>query len=214
MSDTTVKKVSSATSPKGEMGQVYLASGKHVAMRLWQNEPARPTSPPQARLRDRRLRHRRQGRAHAGGADTAARARRRVAGAGWGRARLPHHRAVHRGRGDRPAGPSPRAGRGLARRGPGACWHPPPGRSRRYPALLDPVPDDASAREILLRPDVRVPTRRARGRDDRHGGRTAGIRRGLYHVPIDAWVDRDDHTLGAFQLLAQRGVRAPWKSAR
>ena len=61
--------------------------------------------------------------------------------------------------------------------------------------------------EVLLRPDVWVPTRRARGRDDRHSGRTAGIRRGLHHVPIDAWVDRDDHTLGAFQLLAQRGVR-------
>ena len=39
MSDTTVKKVSSATSPKGEMGQIYLTSGKHVAMRLWRDEP-------------------------------------------------------------------------------------------------------------------------------------------------------------------------------
>ena len=36
--DTTVKKVSSATSPKGEMGQVHLASGKRVAMRLWRDE--------------------------------------------------------------------------------------------------------------------------------------------------------------------------------
>ena len=36
--DTTVKKVSSATSPKGGMGQVYLASGKRVAMRLWRDE--------------------------------------------------------------------------------------------------------------------------------------------------------------------------------
>jgi len=35
--DTTVKKVSSATSPKGGMGQVYLASGKRVAMRLWRD---------------------------------------------------------------------------------------------------------------------------------------------------------------------------------
>jgi hypothetical protein len=33
--DTTVKKVSSAHSPKGEMGQRYLVSGKRVAMRLW-----------------------------------------------------------------------------------------------------------------------------------------------------------------------------------
>jgi mannose-6-phosphate isomerase-like protein (cupin superfamily) len=36
--DTTVKMVSSAASPKGEMGQVYLASGKRVAMRLWRDE--------------------------------------------------------------------------------------------------------------------------------------------------------------------------------
>ena len=39
MSDTTVKKVSSATSPKDEMGQIYLTSGKHLAMRLWRDEP-------------------------------------------------------------------------------------------------------------------------------------------------------------------------------
>jgi quercetin dioxygenase-like cupin family protein len=38
MSDTNVKKVSSAESPKGEMGQIYLASGKRVAMRLWRDE--------------------------------------------------------------------------------------------------------------------------------------------------------------------------------
>jgi quercetin dioxygenase-like cupin family protein len=39
MSDTTVKKVSSSHSPRGEMGQKYLASGKTVAMRLWEIEP-------------------------------------------------------------------------------------------------------------------------------------------------------------------------------
>jgi quercetin dioxygenase-like cupin family protein len=33
--DTTVTKVSSAHSPKGAMGQTYLASGVHVAMRRW-----------------------------------------------------------------------------------------------------------------------------------------------------------------------------------
>jgi hypothetical protein len=33
MSDTTVKKVSSATSPKGEMGQICLTSGKQVVYR-------------------------------------------------------------------------------------------------------------------------------------------------------------------------------------
>ena len=39
MADSTVKKVESSASPKGEMGQVYLASGKQVAMRLWRDEP-------------------------------------------------------------------------------------------------------------------------------------------------------------------------------
>jgi quercetin dioxygenase-like cupin family protein len=42
MRDTTVKKVSSAHSPKGEMGQKYLASGKAVSMRLWKEEPGDP----------------------------------------------------------------------------------------------------------------------------------------------------------------------------
>ena len=45
MSDTTVKKVSGATSPKGKMGQVYLTSGKRVAMRLWQEEPPQADKP-------------------------------------------------------------------------------------------------------------------------------------------------------------------------
>lgn len=36
--DTTIKKVDSAHSPTGDMGQVYLASGVSVAMRLWQEE--------------------------------------------------------------------------------------------------------------------------------------------------------------------------------
>jgi len=39
MRDTTVKKVSSGHSPKGDMGQKYLASGVAVSMRLWQEEP-------------------------------------------------------------------------------------------------------------------------------------------------------------------------------
>src|SRR5919106_3612103 len=38
MSDSTVKKVSSKTAPKGTMGQTYLVSGKHLSMRLWENE--------------------------------------------------------------------------------------------------------------------------------------------------------------------------------
>lgn len=39
MSDTTIKKVSASNSPKGEMGQKYLVSGKTVSMRLWEAEP-------------------------------------------------------------------------------------------------------------------------------------------------------------------------------
>ncbi len=39
MPDTTIKKVESASSPRGEMGQKYLVAGKHVSMRLWVLEP-------------------------------------------------------------------------------------------------------------------------------------------------------------------------------
>ena len=35
MGDSTVTKIDSAHSPKGKYGQKYLASGKAVAMRLW-----------------------------------------------------------------------------------------------------------------------------------------------------------------------------------
>ncbi|MEP0802098.1 cupin domain-containing protein [Funiculus sociatus] len=46
MSDTTVMKVDSTNSPKGEMGQKYLASGKTVSMRLWEDEqPGEPKEP-------------------------------------------------------------------------------------------------------------------------------------------------------------------------
>jgi len=38
MADTTVMKVDSRHSPRGQMGQKYLASGVHVAMRLWEEE--------------------------------------------------------------------------------------------------------------------------------------------------------------------------------
>lgn len=47
MADTTVKKIDSRTSPIGPEGQKYLASGKRLAMRLWQDEPpgeAKPTA--------------------------------------------------------------------------------------------------------------------------------------------------------------------------
>ncbi|PRP83792.1 cupin [Planoprotostelium fungivorum] len=36
--DTSVQKVVSDFSPKGKMGQVYLASGKNLSMRLWRDE--------------------------------------------------------------------------------------------------------------------------------------------------------------------------------
>ena len=39
MGDTTVTKVDSSRSPRGAMGQKYLASGRSLAMRLWENEP-------------------------------------------------------------------------------------------------------------------------------------------------------------------------------
>ena len=46
MADTTVTKVDSQHSPHGAMGQKYLASGKKLAMRLWENEaPAEPKAP-------------------------------------------------------------------------------------------------------------------------------------------------------------------------
>lgn len=50
MTDTTVIKVDSAHSPKGEMGQKYLASGKTVSMRLWDDEP--PAEPKEPTRRD------------------------------------------------------------------------------------------------------------------------------------------------------------------
>jgi quercetin dioxygenase-like cupin family protein len=41
--DKSVKKVSSEHSPRGEMGQKYLADGKTVSMRLWEGEePGEP----------------------------------------------------------------------------------------------------------------------------------------------------------------------------
>ncbi|MGE5570965.1 MAG: cupin domain-containing protein [Rhodospirillales bacterium] len=39
MGDTTVKKIDSRTSPVGRQGQKYLAGGKSVSMRLWQEQP-------------------------------------------------------------------------------------------------------------------------------------------------------------------------------
>ncbi len=49
MTDTSVTKVQSRHSPRGEMGQRYLASGVHVSMRLWENEPPGESKPPTTR---------------------------------------------------------------------------------------------------------------------------------------------------------------------
>ncbi len=40
--DTSVTKVNSAFSPHGDMGQKYLASGVHMAMRMWDGEQPGP----------------------------------------------------------------------------------------------------------------------------------------------------------------------------
>jgi quercetin dioxygenase-like cupin family protein len=49
MGDTSVTKVQSKHSPHGPMGQRYLASGVHVAMRLWEDEQPGSAKPPAAR---------------------------------------------------------------------------------------------------------------------------------------------------------------------
>jgi len=49
MTDTTVTKIDSTHSPKGPEGQKYLASGVHISMRLWENEPPGEPKEPAAR---------------------------------------------------------------------------------------------------------------------------------------------------------------------
>jgi quercetin dioxygenase-like cupin family protein len=49
MGDTTVTKVQSKHSPRGDMGQKYLAAGIHVAMRLWENEEPGDDKPERTR---------------------------------------------------------------------------------------------------------------------------------------------------------------------
>lgn len=49
MIDTTIKKVESGSSPKGEMGQRYLVAGKRVSMRLWIDEPGGKLKEPTSR---------------------------------------------------------------------------------------------------------------------------------------------------------------------
>ncbi len=41
MGDSTVTKVQSEHSPTGKFGQKYLASGKSIAMRLWDEKPGK-----------------------------------------------------------------------------------------------------------------------------------------------------------------------------
>ena len=38
MGDKSITKVSASQSPRGRMGQRYLAAGIHLSMRLWENE--------------------------------------------------------------------------------------------------------------------------------------------------------------------------------
>jgi quercetin dioxygenase-like cupin family protein len=49
MGDTSVIKVQSRHSPKGEMGQKYLAAGVRIGMRLWEAEPPGKAKPVAAR---------------------------------------------------------------------------------------------------------------------------------------------------------------------
>lgn len=46
--DHTVKRIDSRHSPRGPMGQRYLAAGKRLSMRLWEEEPG-PSKPPTSR---------------------------------------------------------------------------------------------------------------------------------------------------------------------
>jgi quercetin dioxygenase-like cupin family protein len=47
--DSTIKKVESQSSPRGEMGQKYLVAGKRVSMRLWLQEPGSKVKSPTTR---------------------------------------------------------------------------------------------------------------------------------------------------------------------
>ena len=49
MAETTVTKIDSRHSPRGAMGQKYLASGKQVAMRLWEDEEPADAKEPTSR---------------------------------------------------------------------------------------------------------------------------------------------------------------------
>lgn len=48
--DRTVKKIDSSHAPKGDMGQVYLVSGKSISMRMWHDQ--QPTEEKPYRTRE------------------------------------------------------------------------------------------------------------------------------------------------------------------
>ena len=95
MSDTTIKKVEAASSPRGEMGQRYLVAGKRVSMRFWELEPGkRGQTLDQPGIRDGRLCHLRERQARTGGANIASQERRLLAGARQGDASIHKHRTL------------------------------------------------------------------------------------------------------------------------
>ena len=49
MSDTSVTKVEASHAPKGPQGQKYLAVGRALSMRLWENESPGDAKPPARR---------------------------------------------------------------------------------------------------------------------------------------------------------------------
>ncbi len=49
MGETTVTKIDARHSPRGVMGQKYLASGKRLSMRLWEDEQPGEADAPTAR---------------------------------------------------------------------------------------------------------------------------------------------------------------------
>ncbi len=49
MGDKSITKVNAAGSPRGKMGQKYLAAGVHLSMRLWENEEPQEAGKPSAR---------------------------------------------------------------------------------------------------------------------------------------------------------------------
>ena len=107
MSDTTIKKVNAATSPKGEMGQVYLVSGVGMAMRMWRDEGPNEPKPEASRAYET-VGYVISGRAelHLEGQMITARARRFLACTQRREAYLQDSRALHRRGGDAPARPT------------------------------------------------------------------------------------------------------------